>query len=134
YTTVFEHIAAYDVSAPAVNLTQGDPPEALKAARVSADYSAVFGAKVAYGRTFTAKEDRPGGPRVVAISDGLWRRRFGGDPGLLDWNIPLENEWYRVIGILAPGLAAEPPADTWLPLRADSSATDPISRLRVAAR
>src|SRR5258705_2075041 len=55
YTTVFEYMAAYDVGGPAVNLAQGDPPEALKVARVSADYFAVFGAKVAVGRTFTAR-------------------------------------------------------------------------------
>src|SRR5262245_14925211 len=105
YTTVYEYIAAYDAGGPSINLTESDPPESLRAARVSADYFSLFGAQVAAGRTFTAKEDSPRGPRVVVISDGLWRRRFGGRLSILDRTVSLENQSYRVIGILEPGFA-----------------------------
>ena len=74
---VFKDIAAY-VDGGVVNLTGGDQPEQLRDIRVSAAYFRVFGAPVAIGRTFSAEEDRPGGPRVAVISSGLWHRRFGG--------------------------------------------------------
>jgi predicted permease len=48
--------------------------------------------------------------------------------------IPLEHQPYRVIGILSPGFAADPPADIWLPLQADPDAADHVGRVRVAAR
>lgn len=66
--------------------------------------------------------------------NGLWRRRFGGDPRLVGRTISLEYEPYKVIGVLAPGFTMDPPADIWLPLQADSSTTDQASHVRVAGR
>jgi uncharacterized protein YoaH (UPF0181 family) len=76
-TQVFESVAAYDLSGPGINLIAGDRPEQLKGIHASADYFRVFGAPLALGRTYTADEDRPGGPAVVVISNGLWRSTFG---------------------------------------------------------
>ena len=47
---------------------------------VSADYFRALGVAPDRGRDFTTSDDRDGGPRVVILSDALWRRRFGGDP------------------------------------------------------
>ena len=101
-TGVFQSIAAYDVGGPAVTLTGGDYPEAVRAGRVSADYFRLFGGRLEIGRTFSAQEDRPGGPRVAVISHRLWRARFHADPALVGRNISLETEPYKVIGVLAP--------------------------------
>ena len=81
-TQAFKDIAAYDTGS-GVNLTGGDSPEQLKALHVSADYFQLFGAPVEIGRTFTAQEDIPGGPRLVVLSDGFWRQRFGADRKLV---------------------------------------------------
>ena len=89
-TRVFEALAASDVAGPSVNLTMGDLPEPLQTARVSADYFRVFGAQVEVGRTFDAREDGAGGPRVAVISDALWRHRFRSKPGLVGSRISLE--------------------------------------------
>jgi putative ABC transport system permease protein len=70
-TQVFDCVAAYDPSGPGINVTGGERPEQLKGVRVSADYFRVFGAPMALGRTFTQEEDRPGGPAVAVISNGL---------------------------------------------------------------
>jgi hypothetical protein len=75
-TTSFTSMAASDVEVPEVNLTQSPYRGALKTARVSADYFEVLGAPLAIGRTFSAREDSPGGPKAVVISDALWRRCF----------------------------------------------------------
>jgi len=81
-TQAFQDVAAYDFGGPGVNLTGGDRPEQLKGIRVSAGFFPVFGARLAAGRTFSTEEDRPGGPALVVVSGGLWRRRFGADPNL----------------------------------------------------
>jgi len=104
---------------PGINLTGGDQPERLRGMRVSADYFRLFGAPVEIGRTFTAQEDIPGGPRLVVISDGFWRRRFGADRSLVGKAILL---------------GGEPPADIWLPLQADPNSTDQWDAYRAAAR
>src|SRR4051794_3491326 len=76
-TQAFQEVVAYDSSPTGVNLTGVEDPEQLKAVHVSAAYFSELGARPRLGRVFTAEEDRPNGPRLVVLSDGFWRRRFG---------------------------------------------------------
>jgi putative ABC transport system permease protein len=133
-TQVFDSVAAYDFAGPGINLTGGDRPEQVKGIRVSADYFRVFGAPMAIGRTFTAEEDRPGGPAVAVISNGLWRSRFGGDSGIIDRTIDLGGEAYAVVGVLGQTFTSDPKSDIWLPLRPDPNSVDQGHYLRATAR
>jgi putative ABC transport system permease protein len=119
---------------PGINLTGGDRPERLRGIRVSTDFFRLFGAQVQIGRTFTAQEDIPGGPRLVVISDGLWRRRFGADRSLVGKAILLAGEPHTVIGVLGPTFGTDNPADIWLPLQADPNSIDQWNSYRAAAR
>ena len=71
-TSAFEDVAAYDFGGPGVNITAVGEPEQVKAIHVSASYFRLFGARLEFGRTFTADEDRPNGGRVVILSHELW--------------------------------------------------------------
>jgi putative ABC transport system permease protein len=133
-TQVFDSVAAYDFAGPGINLTGGDRPEQLKGIRVSKDYFRVFGAPMALGRTFSADEDRPGGPAVAVISNGLWRSRYGSDPGIINRTIDLGGEPYSVIGVLGPTFTSDPPSDIWLPLKPDPNSVDQGHYLRGTAR
>jgi len=134
HTHSFEFLAAFDTAGPSANLTQTGLPEPIATARVSADYFRLFGAHVEVGRTFDVREDSPGGPRVAVVSHALWRQRFGGDAGLVGSRISLEQRDCLVVGVLAPGFRPDPPADLWLPLRAEESYADHMSRVRVTGR
>ncbi|HUB79845.1 MAG TPA: ABC transporter permease [Bryobacteraceae bacterium] len=134
HTHVFETLAVFDTAGPSVNLTETDIPEPIATARVSADYFRLFGARVEVGRTFDSYEDSAGGPRVAIVSHALWSQRFGGNPGLAGSHISIEQRDYLVIGVLAAGFHQDPPADLWLPLRADESYDDHMSRVRVVGR
>ncbi len=131
---MFQDVAAYDLGGPGVNLTGGDRPEQLKGIRLSGDFFRLFGARVIAGRTFSAEEDRPGGPPSVVLSSGLWRRRFGSDPNLVGKSIDLGGEPHTVVGILDPTFTSDPPSDIYLPLKADPNSTDQAHYLRAAAR
>jgi predicted permease len=124
----------YFFRGPGVNLTEGDRPERLTSIHVSANYFPLFGAPVEVGRTFTAQEDIPGGPRLAVISDGFWRRRFGADRSLVGRAILLGGEPHVVVGVLGPSFGTEPPADVWLPLQADLNSTDHNADWKAAAR
>jgi putative ABC transport system permease protein len=115
-------------------LTGSDRPEQIKGIRVSADYFRVFGAPMEIGRTFSAEEDRPGGPAVAVISNGLWRSRFGGDSGIINRTIDLGREPYVVIGVLGPTFTSDPKSDIWLPLKPDPNSVDQGHYLRATAR
>lgn len=134
HTMLFQYIAAYDFAGPDVNLTEAEFPEPLETARVSADYFRLFGADVLVGRTFSKKDDEPTAPRVAVISHGLWRSRFNANPALVGNTVSLNHEPRKVIGILAPGFAADKPVDVWIPLQAGAALADHINRVRVAAR
>ena len=120
-TAAFQDVSAYRFSV--VNLTEGEP-EQVATAHVSADFFRLFGAPVSAGRTFTADEDLPNGGRVVVLSDGFWRRRFGADASLVGRKLSLNGEPHEVVGILGPfdsETVQTPigPPDLWLPFQID---------------
>ncbi|MBZ5617847.1 MAG: ABC transporter permease [Acidobacteriia bacterium] len=129
----FDEIAAYD-TARGVNLTGVESPEQLRAIHVTASYFPLFGAHVVMGRAFTADEDRPGGPHLALITDGLWHRRFAGDRSPVGKALLLGGAAYTVIGVLDPTFAAEDAPEILLPLQADPESTNGGHTLRVAAR
>jgi len=135
-TGAFQDVSAYRFSA--VNLTEGDP-EQIATAHVSAEFFRLFGAPVALGRTFTAAEDLPNGGRVVVLSDGFWRRRFGADPAIVGRTMSLNGEPHDIIGVLGPfdteavQSQAGPP-DLYLPFQIDPNSTMQGVFFTVAAR
>jgi putative ABC transport system permease protein len=131
----FDDLAAYaDLGYAEANLTGGDRPELVQTRKVSLNYFRLFGANPILGRTFTAQEDRPGGPRVMVMSFGLWQQRFGGDASILGKEIALGGATYTVIGVLSPAFRPYPPADAWIPLQADVNSTNQAHVLMVSGR
>ena len=55
----------------------------MSSVRVSAHFFDVLGELPVMGRTFTAEEDRDGGPHAVMISHQFWRTAFQSDPHIL---------------------------------------------------
>jgi predicted permease len=129
----FKEVAAYD-SGGGVNHTGNGPPEQIKAFHVSAGYFRLFGAPIEIGRTFSDEEDKPGGPRLVVLNNGFWRRRFGGDRGIVGKTLVLAGEPCVVIGVLSAGFAQDPTAEIWLPLQVDPDSTNAGHTLKAAAR
>jgi putative ABC transport system permease protein len=80
-------------------VTHGEA-ERLPAVRVSWNYFDLLGVRPAIGRTFTEAEDRPDQWRVLLLSDGLWRRRFGADPSVVGQVVTMNDREYRIIGVM----------------------------------
>ena len=133
-TNVFQDASAYNFSGVGFNLTGGAYPEQIKGIHVTADYFRLFGATVERGRTFTAEEDRPHGPHVVVLSDGLWRRRYGADPNIIGKSIELGGEPYTVIGIISASFNFDPTPDIWVPFQFDLNTNDQSHYFVAAAR
>ena len=58
---------------------------------VSADHFDVFGVQPLIGRAFRPDEDHPGANRVVVLSHAAWQQRFGGDRGILNRDLLLDD-------------------------------------------
>jgi putative ABC transport system permease protein len=131
---LFQDVAAYDFDGPGLNITGGAYPEQIKGLHVTMDYFRLFGASVQHGRTISKEEDSPHGPRVVVLSAGLWRRRFGSDPGIVGRNIELGGEPYQVIGVMSSNFKSDPMPDLWLPFQFDLHTSDQAHYFIAAAR
>ncbi|MEG9436620.1 ABC transporter permease [Edaphobacter sp. HDX4] len=117
-SNVFQDVAAYDFGGPGFNLT-GSVPEQVHGIHVTHDYFALFGAPVQVGRTFTPQEDLPNGGHVVVLSNGFWKRKFGGNPKIVGTEISLSGDSYTVVGVLGPNFETDPVSDMWIPFQFD---------------
>jgi predicted permease len=100
------------------NVTGVDTPEQAQVSWVTSEYFPLYGIALARGRAFTAEETQPNGPQVAVLSDGFWKRAFGGDPDVVGKTISLNDTRYEVVGLVAAGVEtnAPQPIDAWLPL------------------
>jgi len=102
-------------------LTTEAEPERLEGQNVSASYFRVLGVQPALGRDFKETDDQFRGPRVVILSDGLWRRRFAADRTIVGREVKLEDNLYIVIGVMPSRFenTLVPSAEIWSPLQFD---------------
>jgi putative ABC transport system permease protein len=98
---VFEDVSVI-VSGP-TNLTGAKQPEHLEMVEVSPNYFSMLGATPELGRLFGHQDFALGFAPVVVISDALWRRSYGADPGVLGRSLRLDNDLYAIVGVLSPG-------------------------------
>jgi len=117
------------------NLTGSGEPEALLSYRYSAATFKALGVQPLLGRAFTEQEDRPGHDGVVVLSQDLWQRRFGSDPGILGRSLTLDGRAYTVVGVM-PSSTNFGPIQLWTPLALDPALADNRERrfLRVVGR
>ena len=116
--TTFEQMASFAYED--FNLMSGDEPEHVQGTIVSSNFFDTLGVKAALGRTFSPEEGQPGANRVVVISNGLWKRRFGADNSLLGQTIILNGASFTVIGVMPPDFQSPEKGDElWIPMSFD---------------
>jgi len=114
----FEAMAAYsNFGGAGGNLAGGSEAEYVQGSRVSEDFFRALGVYPALGRAFTKEEDTPGAARVAILSDGLWRRRFGGNVALVGQTVLLNDHPVTVVGIMPPQFKFTG-ADLFVPMKA----------------
>src|SRR5271163_3030182 len=98
----------------------GQLPEKLNSAVFSWDMLRTLGVQPALGRDFMQADDSPTANGTVLLSWGLWKRRFGGDPAILNRTIELDAQPYTVIGVM-PSWFDFPDSSTqlWTPVYHD---------------
>ena len=111
----FADIAA--VQGRSLTLANVEEPERLEGSAISWNLFPMLGVKPAVGRLIRADEDKPGGDRVVLLSDGLWQRRFGRDTKIVGKTLMLNEIAYTVIGVMPPAFKFPEQSELWIPLR-----------------
>lgn len=100
------------------SLQESSNAERIRSCSLEARQFHVLGAQPKLGRTFTADEDPATKP--VLISEALWRKRFGSEPGIVGRSIQLDGVAHKVIGVMPVSFEFPPtsrdPIGVWLPL------------------
>ena len=111
---IFADVAAMRLNSQ--NLTGDGDPERVVVARVSQSFQPMLGLRLAAGRWFLPEEDAPDRRPVVVLSDGLWRRRFGGDPQAVGQTMRLNERPHGIVGLMSETGAFPRQAEAWVPV------------------
>jgi len=121
---LFSSATAWFVTAR--TLTDAQDAEQVQCAQVSSNFFTTLRVRAASGRVFSTTDTQGvvmslatqyvAGDRTVVVSDALWRRRYGGDPGLVGRQITINGVDWQVIGIMPAGFALpDREVDLWAP-------------------
>jgi predicted permease len=124
--TDFETLAFFEPGGSEQTLTGGHEATQVMASRIGPPLFSVLGVAPLLGRSFTAREGAEGGPSVVILSHGLWKRRFGEDPQVLGKTILLDHKPRTVVGVMGPDFRFIGSADLWLPFPMDTDSIKPV--------
>jgi putative ABC transport system permease protein len=116
-TQTFERLGA--VGFASFNMSGQGDPEQFTGNRISPSLMPMVGVRPVAGRAFQEGEDKPGSAPVAMISEGLWKRRFGGEASFVGRNLTLNGVDHTVVGIAPPALALLTGGDIWAPLTID---------------
>jgi hypothetical protein len=120
-------------------LTGDGEAERLQGLRVSGNFFEMLGVQALVGRTLNADDDVPGNEKVLVLSNGVWRRRFGSDAHIVGRSLTLNGEAFTVVGVLGPDfLYPIPDIELAIPLAPDKDPwrynRDTTNFIRVIAR
>jgi putative ABC transport system permease protein len=123
----FEYIAAWRNWYFTLGDARAGPTssESIRGVSVSPTFFSMLGVHAVLGRTFEPDEEIPGHHHTVVLSDGVWKRRFGGDPALIGKAVVVDGAPFTVIGVLPPDFVFfQPDLDIWIPLPVDAALRD----------
>ena len=104
-----------------ISETSGDVPERLASAWVAPRFLQVWGVVPTLGRGFAPEEERFGGPRVVIVSDRLWKRRFGPDATLAGQRLRVGQQSLPIVGVMPESFRFPlRDVDVWAPSPVDA--------------
>jgi predicted permease len=98
------------------NYATGSWPLRLRGARVSWQWFDVFEARPLLGRVFTPEEDQPNANREAVLAYNTWKSIFGGDSDIVGRTVELNQQPYKIIGVMGPEFQWPAQADLWAPL------------------
>lgn len=122
-STTLEEVGAW--THDSLNVTGLGEPEQVRGLDVTDGILPMLGVRPALGRMFTRTDDTAGSPETVMISYGYWRKKFGGDPGVIGRTIITDGKSRTIIGVLPRGfhLLDEEDAALVIPFQWDRNKT-----------
>ena len=96
-----QDIGVYD--GDSLNVTGVGQPEHIDGVDVTSGALPILGVQPALGRLFTQRDDSPGSPETVLLSNDYWRQKFGGDASAVGRIMTIDGRPRQIIGVLPAG-------------------------------
>ncbi|HUL71766.1 MAG TPA: ABC transporter permease [Vicinamibacterales bacterium] len=110
----FEGVGA--ISMTDFNLIVAGEPVKIGGALATASLFKTLDARPALGRVWQPDEDRPGN-HIAVINHSVWKRQFGGDPGIINRTVNLSGIPYTIVGVMPERFEiVDPDLQIWTPL------------------
>ena len=90
--------------------------ETLKTTFTTANLFTLLGVEPVAGRNLMPADDEPSAPKVVLISERLWRKTFGGSPSIIGREVRLDGASRTVVGVMPAGFRFPSQTDLWVPM------------------
>jgi len=135
-----DHNSAFQVMAgyrggPDLSVRRHGAIEWVTSLRVTDGFFEALGIAPAVGRGLAREETLPGSAPAAVLTDALWRKAFGADPGVVGRQVELGEGSYTVAGVMPPGFRfVAQPADVFLSLQFGSGLEDTGMNTSVIAR
>jgi putative ABC transport system permease protein len=112
----FAEASAYQQSEE--TLEHGTDPQMLRSLQIDDAFQRIFSLRPEVGRLLEKADLQLGAAPVVVLTDGLWRREFGGDRRVVGTTIRLSGRPVQVVGVLEPTefMFPRPDLDAVVPL------------------
>src|SRR5688572_26079122 len=94
----------------------GGTTETLKTTFTTANLFTLLGVEPILGRDLTQADDEPNAPKVMLISERLWKRSFGGDPAVVGRDARLDGTPRTIVGVMPAGFRFPSQTDLWVPM------------------
>jgi len=135
YFDIREQSRAFDATSPirpqrSAITGDGSDPEWLNAYVVAPNFFDLLGTRPLLGRGFRASDGAADAASVIVLSHGLWMRRFGGDPAVLDRTVTIAGRTRTIVGVMPPGVRFPDAPIGFLRERADLWIASTFEQLR----
>ena len=117
----FQQFAAMGYQDGTSNLTGGAQPEQVRGQIVSWNFFRTLGISPLVGRDFVADDEKENEPTVAILGNGIWKREFGADPGIVGRKVTLDGQLVTIVGVLPVDIPSVSLAEIWEPLPMENS-------------
>ncbi len=101
---------------------RGNPPERFRGGSISAGMFDMLDTHPVIGRGMAAADEKPGAQQVVLLGYGVWRDRYGKDPGVVGRAVRANEKPAVIIGVMPEGFKFPNNEDLWLAAIPDAAA------------
>jgi putative ABC transport system permease protein len=98
------------------NITGGAQPEQVRSQIVSWNFFDTLGIPPLLGRDFIAADEKQFEPTVAILGNGIWKRDFGADPGIIGRKVTVDGQSVTVVGVLSSDVPSISLSEIWMPL------------------